>query len=269
MLYSKNAHSNWTQKTTGAIPQLSLHGKPRIVRIYLDEWQNEWPWSDAVANADCLFYKEIFKSSWQTNVLYAILYSTLIAESTTEYLKWNSRQPTKEIAAAPLQCSVCLRNGKKQTLKVSEFQSRYIVSSKIWREIISRWFDVLCTGSFYYCRQWKILQRGLISVLSRCLPIEGQIEDWMTVRMGYDSATTSRKGASGATLRWDSGAGTEKRHSEKTANYLENGSVLHPLFLLLAREAVLRSKPQPFADFPLQKCRTIWALFAALPLRNL
>ena len=43
---------------------------------------------------------------------------------------------------------------KKQTLKVSEFQSRYIVSSKIWREIFSRWFDVLCTGSF--CRLRKV-----------------------------------------------------------------------------------------------------------------
>ena len=37
----------------------------------------------------------------------------------------------KKIAAAPFQCSVCLRNGRKQTLKVSEFQRRYIVSSKI------------------------------------------------------------------------------------------------------------------------------------------
>lgn len=30
------------------------------------------------------------------------VYSTLIAEFTTEYLKGNTRQPTKEIAAAPL-----------------------------------------------------------------------------------------------------------------------------------------------------------------------
>ena len=36
-------------------------------------------------------------------------------------------------------------------------------------------------------------------------------------RMGYDSATTSPKGASRTTLQWDSGVGTEKRHSEKTA----------------------------------------------------
>ena len=62
------------------------------------------------------------------------------------------------------------------------------------------------------------LLRGLINEPSRCLPIEGQIENWMTVRMGYDSATTSPMGASRTTLRWDSGAGTEKRHSEKTAN---------------------------------------------------
>ena len=65
------------------------------------------------------------------------------------------------------------------------------------------------------------LLRGLINEPSRCLPIEGQIENWMTVRMGYDSATTSPMGASRTTLRWDSGAGTEKRHSEKTANNLQ------------------------------------------------
>ena len=65
------------------------------------------------------------------------------------------------------------------------------------------------------------LLRGLINEPSRCLPIEGQIENWMTVRMGYDSATTSPMGASRTTLRWDSGAGIEKRHSEKTANNLQ------------------------------------------------
>ena len=43
-------------------------------------------------------------------------------------------------------------------------------------------------------------------------------DNWMTVRMGYDSATTSPMGTSRTTLRWDSEAGTEKRHSEKTAN---------------------------------------------------
>ena len=64
--------------------------------------------------------------------------------------EWNTRQPPKEIAAAPLLMQRLPAGRKKQTLKVSEFQSRYIVSSKIWREIISRWFDVLCTGSF--CR---------------------------------------------------------------------------------------------------------------------
>ena len=44
----------------------------------------------------------------------SILYSTLIAEPTTEYLKWNTRQLPKGIAAAPFHCSVCLRNGKSR-----------------------------------------------------------------------------------------------------------------------------------------------------------
>ena len=65
------------------------------------------------------------------------------------------------------------------------------------------------------------LLRRLIFGPSRWLPIEGQIENWMTVRMGYDSATTSPMGASRTTLRWDSGAGIEKRHSEKTAKNLQ------------------------------------------------
>jgi lipoprotein len=38
--------------------------------------------------------------------------------------------------AVPVAASAC--GTEKQTLKVSEFQSRYIVSSKIEREIISR-----------------------------------------------------------------------------------------------------------------------------------
>ena len=169
MSYSKTVRWKWMWKMIGAIPRLSLLGNFRIVRSCLDEWRNEWPWSEAVANAVRLLSKEIFKSSWQTNVLYAILYSALIAESTTEYLKWNSRQPPKGIAAAPFQCSVCLRNGRKQTLKVSEFQSRYIVSSKIWREIFSRWFDVLCTGSFcrYSRRSQKVYKNPFVQTAKK------------------------------------------------------------------------------------------------------
>lgn len=44
----------------------------------------------------------------------------------------------KEIAAAPLLLLSLPAERKKQALKVSEYQSRYIVSSKIEREIISR-----------------------------------------------------------------------------------------------------------------------------------
>ena len=146
--------------------------------------------------------------TWRTSVLYAILDLVLIRESTTEYLKWNTRQPPKGIAAAPLLSQRLPAGRKKQTLKVSEFQSQYIVSSKIWREIISRWFDVLCAGSFcrYSRRSQKVYKNsfaqtakkfpvddwwGLINKPSRWLPIEGKIKNWKTVRMGYDLAKIS------------------------------------------------------------------------------
>ena len=83
--------------------------------------------------------------------------------------EWNSRQLPKGIAAAPLLSQRLPAGRKKQTLKVSEFQSRYIVSSKIWREIISRWFDVRCTGSFcrYSHRSQKVYKNSFVQTAKK------------------------------------------------------------------------------------------------------
>ena len=103
---------------------------------FFEESENPILISDNFCKVGCrkrqpTFLLQYVKITWRTSVLYAILYFALIAESTTEYLKWNTRQPSKEIAAAPLLLQRLPAGRKKQTLKVSEFQSRYIVSSKI------------------------------------------------------------------------------------------------------------------------------------------
>ena len=69
--------------------------------------------------------------------------------------------------AALTQCLPAKR--KKQTTKVSEYQSRYIVSSKIWREIFSRRFDVLCIGSFcrYNRRSQKVYKISFVQTAKK------------------------------------------------------------------------------------------------------
>ena len=134
--------------------------------------------------------------------------------------EWNTRQPPKEIAAAPLLMQRLPAGRKKQTLKVSEFQSRYIVSSKIWREIISRWFDVLCTGSFCRYRYRSNNFAEGVNFRPFSLPTYWGANWKLNDRPSgiWPCDELSRWRAIETTLRGDSEAGTEKRHSEKTAN---------------------------------------------------
>ena len=55
---------------------------------------------------------------------------------------------------------------------------------------------------------------------------------------------------------------------KQSAIFSRNSSVLHPLFLLFVRKAVLRSRPQIFAEFLLQKRWTAPASSTAFPLEN-
>ena len=58
-------------------------------------------------------------------------------------------------------------------------------------------------------------------------------------------------------------------NGKQSAIFSRNSSVLHPCFLLFVRKAVLRSRPQIFAEFLLQKRWTASASSAAFPLENL
>lgn len=53
-------------------------------------------------------------------------------------MKHNTRQLLIRLAAAPFQCSVCLRNRKSRQERFLNIRAGYIVSSKTWREISSR-----------------------------------------------------------------------------------------------------------------------------------
>ena len=85
------------------------------------------------------------------------------------------------------------------------------------------------------------LLRGLRNKSSRCLPIEGQIENWMTVRMRYDLAKTSliESEQSDAAVRF---RGRDRKttfgeNGKQSANFSRNSSVLHPCFLLFVRKS--------------------------------
>ena len=116
------------------------------------------------------------------------------------------------------------------------------------------------------------LLRGLINEPSCCLPIEGQIENWMTVRMGYDLAMTSpagsERGNAAVRFRGRNRKTTFGENGKQSANFSRNSSVLHPWFLLFMGKAVLRSRPQIFAEFLLQKRWTAPASSTAFPLEN-
>ena len=85
------------------------------------------------------------------------------------------------------------------------------------------------------------LLRGLIFGPSRWLPIEGQIENWMTVRMGYDLAKTSpagsERGNAAVRFRGRNRKTTFRENGKQSADFSRNSSVLHPWFLLFVRKS--------------------------------
>ena len=166
----------------------------------------------------CPSKRKSMKSPLATSVLHGMIY-TLSLESHNWISEWNSRRLPKGIAAVPLLLLSLPAERKKQTLKVSEKQSRYIVSSKIEREIISRWFDVLCTGSFCRYRHRSNNFAEGVNFRPFSLPTNWGANWKLNDR---PNGIWPSEDMSLATLRWDSGAGIEKRHSEKAAKQSKN-----------------------------------------------
>ena len=69
----------------------------------------------------------------------------------------------------------------------------------------------------------------------------GAIENWMTVRMGYDSATTSpmesNRDNAAVRFRGRHRKTTFGKNGKQSANFSRNSSVLHPWFLLFVRKS--------------------------------
>ena len=218
--------------------------------------------------------EKVLKVHWRTSVPYCIIYM-LSLESHNWISEWNTRQPSKEIAAAPFLLQRLPAGRKKQTLKVSEFQSRYIVSSKIWREIFSRWFDVLCTGSFCRCSRRSQKVYKILSCKrqkSSQLIIEG-VNKWafsLPTNWGanwklndrpngiwfcHDLPDGGKQNNAAVRFRGRNRKTTFGENGKQSANFSRNSSVLHPWFLLFVGKLLYG---QDLRFLQISPCKRAW-----------